>query len=72
MGPKEIEKYCRLDPGAEALLEKAFHTYYMSARGYNKTLKVARTIADLSEEEAIRKEHIMEALSYRNAFVERL
>ena len=72
MGPKEIEKYCRLDPGAEALLDKAFHTCYMSARGYHKSLKVARTIADLAGEEDIRKEHIMEALSYRNAFVERL
>ena len=44
----------------------------MTARGYNKTLKVARTIADLSGREQIQKEHIMEALSYRNAFVERL
>ena len=72
MGPKEIQKYCRLDPGAEALLDKAYQTYNMTARGYNKTLKVARTIADLSDMETIQKKHIMEALSYRNAFVERL
>lgn len=72
MGPKEIEKYCQPDREAEALLEKAYLTYNMSARGYNKALKVARTIADLSGEAEIRREHIMEALSYRNAFVERL
>lgn len=72
MGPKEIKKYCGLDGEAEALLDKAYQTYNMTARGYNKTLKVARTIADLSGREQIQKEHIMEALSYRNAFVERL
>lgn len=72
MGPKEIKKYCGLEREAEALLDKAYQTYNMTARGYNKTLKVARTIADLSGREQIQKEHIMEALSYRNAFVERL
>ena len=72
MGPKEIQKYCGLEREAEALLDKAYQTYNMSARGYNKTLKVARTIADLSGMEQIEKEHILEALSYRNAFVERL
>lgn len=71
MGQKEIRTYCRLDKEAEALLDKAYQTYNMSARGYDKTLKVARTIADLSAQETIQKEHIMEALSYRNAFVER-
>lgn len=72
MGPKEIKQYCQLDREAEALLDKAYQTYNMTARGYNKTLKVARTIADLSGMEKIQKEHIMEALTYRNAFVERL
>ena len=72
MGPKEIKKYCGLEREAEALLDKAYQTYNMTARGYNKTLKVARTIADLSGREQIQKEQIMEALSYRNAFVERL
>ena len=72
MGPKEIKQYCQLDREAEALLDKAYLTYNMTARGYNKTLKVARTIADLSGMEKIQKEHIMEALTYRNAFVERL
>lgn len=72
MGPKEIKQYCQLDREAEALLDKAYQTYNMTARGYNKTLKVARTIADLSGMEQIQKEHIMEALTYRNAFVERL
>ena len=72
MGPKEVRKYCQMDQEAERLLEKAYQSYNMTARGYNKALKVARTIADLSQKDVIEKEHIMEALSYRNAFVERL
>ena len=62
----------RFSAAIRALLDKAYQTYNMTARGYNKTLKVARTIADLSGMEQIQKEHIMEALTYRNAFVERL
>ena len=70
MGQKEIETYCQLDPESEKVLNLAYEKYNMSARGYMKVLKVARTIADLAGEERIATEHVMEALSYRNAFVE--
>jgi magnesium chelatase family protein len=70
MGQKEIETYCQLDPASEQVLDLAYEKYNMSARGYMKVLKVARTIADLAGADRIRQEHVMEALSYRNAFVE--
>ena len=70
MGQKEIETYCQLDPASEQVLDLAYEKYNMSARGYMKVLKVARTIADLAGTDRIRQEHVMEALSYRNAFVE--
>ncbi|MCQ2530659.1 MAG: YifB family Mg chelatase-like AAA ATPase [Lachnospiraceae bacterium] len=71
MGRKEIETYCCLDLKTQEILNKAYEKYNMTARGYYKVLKVARTIADLAGEETIGKMHIMEALSYRNAFVNR-
>lgn len=65
MGSKHIKKYCEIDAESEALLKRAFDRFKMSARGYTRVLKVARTIADLENEKNIKKEHIMEALSYR-------
>ncbi len=63
--PKEIKRFCRLETGAEDFLIKALERLGLSARGVHKILKVARTIADLSECEIIRKEHLSEALQYR-------
>lgn len=65
MTSKHIKKYCEIDNDSELLLKRAFERFKMSARGYTRVLKVARTIADLDEKENIQKEHIMEALSYR-------
>lgn len=62
----EIEKYCILNSEAKTILEKAIENFALSFRAINKVLKVARTIADLSESENIEKVHILEALSYRN------
>ncbi len=71
MGRREIEEYCQLDLKTQEILNKAYDKYNMTARGYYKVLKVARTIADLAGEEKIGKAHIMEALTYRNAFINR-
>lgn len=64
--PNLIEKYCKIDDKSKELLEKAFKNLGLSARGYNKILKIARTIADLEEREKIEISHIAEAIQYRN------
>jgi len=63
---KELEKYCTLDKEGEELLKMAILELGISARAYDKILKVARTIADLDEKEAIEAGHISEAISYRS------
>lgn len=63
---KMVNEYCKLDAESEALVKLAFETYHMSARGYTRILKVARTIADLDASENILSKHIAEALAYRN------
>ena len=61
----QIKKYCQIDSAGNALLRNAVDKMNLSARGYHRILKLARTIADLSEEENIRRDHIAEALQYR-------
>jgi magnesium chelatase family protein len=61
----QIQKFCPLDTRAEHLLEQALSQFNLSARAYHKILKVARTIADLSDAENILVEHLQEALGYR-------
>ena len=63
---KDIEKYCSIDKEAEELLKMAILELGISARAYDKILKVARTIADLEEKETIEAGHISEAISYRS------
>jgi magnesium chelatase family protein len=60
-----IKRYCALDKEMEELLYMAIKKYKFSARSYYKVLKVARTIADLDGRESLRKEDILEALSFR-------
>jgi magnesium chelatase family protein len=61
----EIEKYCLLDNEAQKTLEGAIEHFSLSFRAIKKLQKVARTIADLEQNEMIRKKDILEALSYR-------
>lgn len=65
MSQKQIEKYCSLSKENKEYLKKVIHTLEISARSYDKILKVARTIADLENSEDIKKEHLMEAISFR-------
>ena len=66
MGEQEFKKYCKLDKTSSDLLEMAFRKLHLSARAYNRILKVARTIADLDGKENIEKQHLMEAIQYRS------
>ena len=65
MGIKDIEKFCILDSKAKNMLNMAMQKFLMSARSYNKILKVSRTIADLENKDIIEANHITEALQYR-------
>ena len=65
MKPSDIKKYCRLKPALQNLLREIVDKFRLSARSYDKLLKVARTIADLETSEDIREENILEATQYR-------
>jgi magnesium chelatase family protein len=66
MGSKELKAYCALDESTMELLKMAMNELKLSARAYDRILKVARTIADLSGTEQIASEHISEAIQYRS------
>ncbi len=63
---KEMEKYCVLDNESQEILKLAILELGISARAYDKILRVARTIADLDEKDIIEAHHISEAISYRS------
>ena len=64
--PEMIRRYCLLTPEASELMKTAFDTLGFSARGHDRVLRVARTIADLDSSELIGEEHIAEAIQYRS------
>ncbi len=66
MGSKELREICRIDAVGQALLEKAMDRLGLSARAYDRILKVSRTVADLSGSPDIRTEHLAEAIQYRS------
>ncbi len=61
----DIERYCPLLGEQKKIMEEAYEVMGLSARGFYRILRVARTIADLAEEEQIQTEHLLEAISYR-------
>lgn len=65
MGPDELRKYCKLDAESAELMRRAFEVFGMTARSYDRILKVARTIADLDGSENITTDHVAEAIQYR-------
>ena len=65
MGPEEIRTFCKLDSDAIALLRRAFEVFGLTARSYDRILKVARTIADLDGSRNVTADHIAEAIQYR-------
>ena len=65
MGNAEILDFCPLDSAGMELMRSAVSRFYLSARGYYRIIKVARTIADLEENAKIKPSHIAEAIQYR-------
>ena len=65
MGPDELRNYCKLDEESNELMKMAFETFGLTARSYDRILKVARTIADLDECDRITSDHLAEAIRDR-------
>jgi len=63
--PRQLKKYCGLDEDGRKLVELAMNKLGLSARAYNRILKVARTIADLEAQDRIEPRHVSEAIQYR-------
>lgn len=61
-----MEQWCKMEPEAEELLKESFERLELTARGYYRIIRVARTIADMEEAEEIGRAHIQESLLYRN------
>ena len=67
MGPDQMRSFCQLSDGCAQLMQEAFAQMGLTARSYDRILKVARTIADLEGSEDILEHHLAEAIQYRTA-----
>ena len=65
MSPRLIRKYCVIDSASKTLLENAITRLGLSARAYDRILKVSRTLTDLEGKDRIESEHVSEAIQYR-------
>jgi magnesium chelatase family protein len=65
MSPRQVRRFCRVSTDAERLLAAAVTQLGLSARGHDRVLKVARSIADLAGSDALTAEHCAEAIQYR-------
>jgi magnesium chelatase family protein len=65
MSPRLIRKYCVIDANSKALLENAITRLGLSARAYDRILKVSRTLADLEGKVGIEPDNVSEAIQYR-------
>jgi magnesium chelatase family protein len=66
MGSRHIKRFCHIGDGSQRLLETAIDKLGLSARAYSRILKIARSIADLSDGGDIAVEHVSEAIQYRS------
>jgi magnesium chelatase family protein len=66
MSSRHIKKHCQIDTASRNLLESAIDKLGLSARAFNRIIKIARTIADLQSEQNLQVDHISEAIQYRN------
>ncbi len=70
MGPADVWRHCRLDDAARSLAKAAMERLHLSARAFHRTLKLARTVADLCGEAEIGVAHLAEAVQYRQRGLE--
>ena len=66
MAPRDIRSFCRVSDAADALLRTAISRLGLSARGYHRVLKIARTVADLDGQPELEPKHVSEAIQYRS------
>ena len=65
MGPRELDSFCALSPDCSKLMESAYRKMGLTARSYDRILRVARTVADLDGAADISVGHLAEAIQYR-------